>query len=135
MQSTSDFQQQQQEKISKIRRPGIVTNFINKVVKPATYTSTFATSTINTLTKQKSIFLFFLLFFTLNFFQYILLYTKMFFKKYQQQQEEISKIHRGVVTNFIYKVVELATYTSTFVTDAINILTRNTLNTGGHSTR
>ncbi|PKC53179.1 hypothetical protein RhiirA1_479836 [Rhizophagus irregularis] len=47
MQSTSDFQQQQQEKISKIRRPGIVTNFINKVVKPATYTSTFATKEIS----------------------------------------------------------------------------------------
>ncbi|CAB5347391.1 unnamed protein product [Rhizophagus irregularis] len=32
-------------------------------------------------------------------------------------------------------VVELATYTSDFATDAINILTGNTLNTGGHSTR
>ncbi|CAB5109640.1 unnamed protein product [Rhizophagus irregularis] len=53
-----------------------------------------------------------------------------------QQQEGISKIcHPGIVTNFIYKVVELATYTSAFATDAINILTGNTLNTGGHSTR
>jgi hypothetical protein len=57
----------------------------------------------------------------------------MFFKKYQQQ-EEISKIRRpGVVANFIYKVVELGTYTYAFVTDAINILTGNTLNTGSHS--
>ncbi|RGB34115.1 hypothetical protein C1646_760913 [Rhizophagus diaphanus] len=135
MQSTSDFQQQQQEKISKIRRPGIVANFIYKVVKPATYTSTFTTDAINILTGQKSILLFFLLFFTLNFFQCILLFTKMFFKKYQQQ-EKISKIRRpGVVANFIYKVVELATYTSAFVTDAINILNGNILNTEGHSTR
>ncbi|CAB4424245.1 unnamed protein product [Rhizophagus irregularis] len=51
-------------------------------------------------------------------------------------QEEISKIcHPGIVANFIYKVVELATYTSDFATDAINILTENTLNAGGHSTR
>ncbi|PKY57900.1 hypothetical protein RhiirA4_511184 [Rhizophagus irregularis] len=102
MQSTSiqDFQQQQEE-ISKIHHPGVVANFIYKA---ATYTSAFATGAINILTGQKSIFLFFLLFFTLNFFQYILLYTKMFFKKYQQQQEEISKIRRpGVVANFIYK--------------------------------
>ncbi|CAB4446063.1 unnamed protein product [Rhizophagus irregularis] len=132
MQSTSiqDFQQQQEE-ISKIHHPGVVANFIYKA---ATYTSAFATGAINILTGQKSIFLFFLLFFTLNFFQYILLYTKMFFKKYQQQQEEISKIRRpGVVANFIYKVVELGTYTYAFVTDAINILTGNTLNTGSHS--
>ncbi|PKK61015.1 hypothetical protein RhiirC2_792448 [Rhizophagus irregularis] len=55
---------------------------------------------------------------------------------FQQQQEEISKICRpGVVANFIYKVVELTTYTSTFTTDAINVLTGNTLNTGGHSTK
>ncbi|CAB4389458.1 unnamed protein product [Rhizophagus irregularis] len=47
----------------------------------------------------------------------------------------ISKIRRpGIIANFIYKVVELATYTSAFATDAINILTGNTLNTG-HSTR
>ncbi|GBC33976.2 hypothetical protein GLOIN_2v1767538 [Rhizophagus irregularis DAOM 181602=DAOM 197198] len=47
---------------------------------------------------------------------------------FQQQQ--------GIVANFIYKVVELATYTSDFADDAINILTGNTLNsTGGHSTR
>ncbi|RGB22452.1 hypothetical protein C1646_776077 [Rhizophagus diaphanus] len=124
MQSTSIQNFQQQEEISKIRRPGIVANFIYKVVKPAIYTSTFATDVINILTGQKSIFLFFLLFFTLNFFQYILLYTKMFSKKYQQQQEEISKICRpGIVANFIYKVVELANYTSTFATDTINILT------------
>ncbi|EXX57580.1 uncharacterized protein OCT59_026127 [Rhizophagus irregularis] len=51
-------------------------------------------------------------------------------------QEEIFKICRpGIVANFIYKVVELATYTSDFATDAINILTENTLNTGVHSTR
>ncbi|PKC67281.1 hypothetical protein RhiirA1_386510 [Rhizophagus irregularis] len=55
---------------------------------------------------------------------------------FQQQEEEISKICRpGVVANFIYKVVELTTYTSTFTTDAINVLTGNTLNTGGHSTK
>ncbi|POG80515.1 hypothetical protein GLOIN_2v1800435 [Rhizophagus irregularis DAOM 181602=DAOM 197198] len=48
---------------------------------------------------------------------------------FQQQQEEISKIRPGIVANFIYKVVELATYTSDFADDAINILT------GGHSTR
>ncbi|PKY61674.1 hypothetical protein RhiirA4_486973, partial [Rhizophagus irregularis] len=48
----------------------------------------------------------------------------------------ISKIcHPGIIANFIYKVVELATYTSAFATDAINILTRNTLNTGCYSTR
>ncbi|CAB4439902.1 unnamed protein product [Rhizophagus irregularis] len=48
----------------------------------------------------------------------------------QQQQEEISKTCRpGIVANFMYKVVELATYTSDFADDAINILT------GGHSTR
>ncbi|CAB4426230.1 unnamed protein product [Rhizophagus irregularis] len=46
---------------------------------------------------------------------------------FQQQQ--------GIVANFICKVVELATYTSDFADDAINILTGNTLNTGGHSTR
>ncbi|RGB29043.1 hypothetical protein C1646_796040 [Rhizophagus diaphanus] len=55
---------------------------------------------------------------------------------HHQQQEVISKIRRpGIVTNFIYKVVELATYTSAFVTDAINILTENTLNTGSHLMR
>ncbi|PKK57978.1 hypothetical protein RhiirC2_797072 [Rhizophagus irregularis] len=48
---------------------------------------------------------------------------------FQQQQEEISKIRPGIVANFMYKVVELATYTSDFADDAINILT------GGHSTR
>ncbi|CAB4445154.1 unnamed protein product [Rhizophagus irregularis] len=48
---------------------------------------------------------------------------------FQQQQEEISKIRPGIVANFIYKVVELTTYTSDFADDAINILT------GGHSTR
>ncbi|CAB4376526.1 unnamed protein product [Rhizophagus irregularis] len=46
---------------------------------------------------------------------------------FQQQQ--------GIVANFIYKVVELATYTSDFADNAINVLTGNTLNTGGHSTR
>ncbi|CAB4426455.1 unnamed protein product [Rhizophagus irregularis] len=46
---------------------------------------------------------------------------------FQQQQ--------GIVANFICKVVELATYTSDFADDAINILTGITLNTGGHSTR
>ncbi|CAB4379901.1 unnamed protein product [Rhizophagus irregularis] len=130
MQSTSiqDFQQQQKEEISKIHRPGVVANFIYKVVELGTFTYAFVTDAINILTGQKSIFLFFLLFFTLNFFQYILLYTKMFFKKYQQRQEEISKICRpGVVANFIYKVVELGTFTYAFVTDANNILT------GSHS--
>ncbi|UZO05198.1 uncharacterized protein OCT59_025558 [Rhizophagus irregularis] len=39
------------------------------------------------------------------------------------------------LSNFIYKVVELATYTSDFATDAINILTENKLNTVDHSTR
>ncbi|CAB4438093.1 unnamed protein product [Rhizophagus irregularis] len=55
----------------------------------------------------------------------------------QQQQEKISQIRRpGIFANFIYKIVELATYTSAFATDAtINILSENTLNTGGHSTR
>ncbi|POG60180.1 hypothetical protein GLOIN_2v1788249 [Rhizophagus irregularis DAOM 181602=DAOM 197198] len=49
--------------------------------------------------------------------------------------QRISKIRRPeIIANFIYKVVELATYTSAFATDAINILTGNTLNTG-HSTR
>ncbi|PKY21431.1 hypothetical protein RhiirB3_435033 [Rhizophagus irregularis] len=42
---------------------------------------------------------------------------------FQQQQQEISKIRPGIVANFIYKVVELATYTSDFADDAINILT------------
>ncbi|CAB5379152.1 unnamed protein product [Rhizophagus irregularis] len=54
----------------------------------------------------------------------------------QQQQEKISQIRRpGIFANFVYKIVELATYTSAFATDAINILSENTLNTGGHSTR
>ncbi|PKC59798.1 hypothetical protein RhiirA1_492080 [Rhizophagus irregularis] len=48
---------------------------------------------------------------------------------FQQQQQEISKIRPGIVANFIYKVVELATYTSDFADDAINILT------GSHSNR
>jgi hypothetical protein len=56
MQSTSiqDFQQQQEEEISKIHHPGVVTNFIYKAA-----TSAFATDAINILTGQKSIFLFF----------------------------------------------------------------------------
>jgi hypothetical protein len=53
----------------------------------------------------------------------------------QQQQEKISQRRPGIFANFIYKIVELATYTSAFATDAINILTGNTLNTGGHLTR
>ncbi|RGB34776.1 hypothetical protein C1646_760154 [Rhizophagus diaphanus] len=53
---------------------------------------------------------------------------------FQQQEEKISKIRRpGIVANFIYKVVELATYTSAFVTDVIDILTENTLNTEGQN--
>jgi hypothetical protein len=53
MQSTSVFQQQQQEKISQ-RRPGIFANFIYKIVELATYTSTFATDDINILSENTS---------------------------------------------------------------------------------
>src|SRR4051794_13526657 len=55
----------------------------------------------------------------------------------QQQQQDCDYIqeppfkkHRpGVAANLLYKVVELAAYTSAFATDAINTIT------GGHSTR